>query len=197
LELFIETEKGSVRETISSSQISEITGIAAHQIRKDLAYFGEFGKRGVGYPINDLIVALKTILGSSEKWDMVLAGAGNLGKSLLCYKGFKERGFTIKGVFDNDRTKIGKKIDGIEIYNINSIKPFIKKENIKIGVIAVPAQSAQEVANHMIIGGIKSILNFAPITLKHPGYVKVNTIDISIELERLVYFLASERKIND
>ncbi len=188
-----ESENGK-KKTISSSEISELTGISAYQVRKDLAYFGEFGKRGIGYPIHDLLVALKSILGSSEKWDIVLAGAGNLGEALIRYKGFQKRGFVIKGIFDNNRSKIGKKFNGIKVRDIHSMESFLRKKNIKIGIIAVPAESAQEVANHMIAGGINSILNFAPTPLKCPKYVRVNTIDISIELERLVYFLVSEPK---
>ncbi|MDD2353759.1 MAG: redox-sensing transcriptional repressor Rex, partial [Atribacterota bacterium] len=165
------------------------------QIRRDLAYFGEFGKRGVGYPINELSAILKSILGSSKKWDIIITGAGNLGKALLSYKGFQRRGFTIKGIFDNNEAKIGEKVNNVKIYNINHMKSFIEKHNIKIGIIAVPAESAQEITDQMIAGGIRSILNFAPLTLKYPDYVRVNNIDISIELERLVYFLASERKL--
>jgi len=197
LELFAETEKGRKLTIISSSEISEITGINSNQIRKDLAYFGKFGRRGTGYPVHDLIDILKSILGSSQKWDIILVGAGNIGKALIRYRGFQKRGFTIKGIFDNNQSKIGKKIGNIEISDIKIIESFIRRRNIKIGIIAVPADAAQEVANHMIAGGIKSILNFAPITLKYPHYVKVNTIDISVELERLVYFLASEPKAND
>jgi len=197
LELFAETEKGRKLKTISSSEISEITGINSNQIRKDLAYFGKFGRRGIGYPVKDLVYSLKSILGSSRKWDIILVGAGNIGKALIRYRGFQKRGFTIKGIFDNNQSKIGKKIGNIEISDIKIIESFIRRRNIKIGIIAVPANAAQGVANHMIAGGIKSILNFAPITLKYPHYVKINTIDISVELERLVYFLASELKAND
>ncbi|MBN2395334.1 MAG: redox-sensing transcriptional repressor Rex [Candidatus Atribacteria bacterium] len=194
LELFIETEQGKTKKTISSTEISKITGINANQIRKDLAYFGEFGKRGIGYPIRDLHGTLKAILGSSRKWDIVLVGAGNLGKALVSYKGFQKRGFTIKGVFDNSRLKIGKRINGIEIYDIHSLRSFVKTNEIKVGIIAVPLKSAQKVANDMVAGGIKSILNFAPVTIKYPKGVKVNTIDISIELERLIYFLTANSK---
>ena len=196
LDLLIETDSGREKDTISSAEISKLTGgISPDQIRRDLAYFGEFGKRGVGYPINELSSILKSILGSSKKWDIIITGAGNLGKALLSYKGFQRRGFTIKGIFDNNEAKIGEKVNNVKIYNINHMKSFIEKHNIKIGIIAVPAESAQEITDQMIAGGIRSILNFAPLTLKYPDYVRVNNIDISIELERLVYFLASERKL--
>jgi len=193
LESFAESEMGQKKNTISSSEISELTGIPSNQIRKDLAYFGEFGKRGIGYAISDLISALKKILGSSKTREIVLAGVGNLGEALLRYKGFQKRGFMITDVFDNDPDKIGKKINGIIIHDINSLQSIVKKRKIKVGIITVPAQNAQVVANHMIAGGIKSILNFAPAILTYPHNIKIDTIDISIELERLVYFLTSKK----
>lgn len=192
LELLVENENGKKKEMISSSELSIITGINSHQIRKDLAYFGGFGKRGIGYPIQNLIITLKGILGSSKKWDIILAGVGNLGEALLRYKGYKKRGFNIIGAFDKNPSKVGKRINNIELYDIQYMKTFIIKRNIKIGIITVPAQAAQEVAEIMVNGGIKSILNFAPIVLKCPDYVTINTIDISIELERLVYYLSAE-----
>jgi len=197
LELLAETEKGRKLNTISSSEISEITGINSNQIRKDLAYFGKFGRRGIGYPVKDLVYSLKSILGSSRKWDIIIVGVGSLGEALLRYKGFQKRGFRIKAVFDSDISKIGKTINDIKIMNVKYMENYIKKKNIKVGIVTVPVTSAQEVVDYMVAGGIKSILNFAPITLKYPHYVKLNTIDISVELERLVYFLASGPKVND
>ena len=191
LELLTETQRGQYMTTISSPEISEITGINPNQIRKDLSYFGEFGKRGIGYPIKELLNQLKGILKSSEKWDVILVGAGKIGKALLRYRGFKKRGFHIKAVFDNKKTKIGQSIDSIKIYDVKDIKNYINKWNIKIGIVTVPAQSAQEVVDIMVAGGIKSILNMAPVCVKHPRDVIVNNIDLSIELERLVYYLSS------
>lgn len=176
--------------TISSSRLSDITGINSYQIRKDLSYFGEFGKRGIGYPVVELAYKLKEILKSNQKWALILAGAGNLGTAFLRYKGFSKRGFEIKAVFDNDILKVGKKIGHLKVQHINQMEKFLKSEKIIIGIIAVPARSAQEVADLMISGGIKSIVNFAPITLKHPKEVMIKNIDIAIELERLVYYLS-------
>jgi len=196
LDLLIETDSGREKDTISSAEISKLTGgISPDQIRRDLAYFGEFGKRGVGYPINELSAILKSILGSSKKWDIIIAGAGNLGKALLRYRGFQKRGFIIKAAFDSDDSKVGNKVNGVKIISANQMEDYIKEHNIRIGIITVPVEFAQEVADHMIAGGIVSILNFAPTTLKYPAYVKLNNIDISIELERLVYFLASIKNI--
>lgn len=197
LDLLTESDSGKNKIAISSAEISKLTAISPDQIRRDLAYFGEFGKRGVGYPVNELVAVLKAILGSSKKWDIVIIGAGNLGKALLRYEGFQKRNFIIRGIFDNNKAKIGQEIDGIRICDIKQLGPFIKDKNIKIGIIAVPAPSAQKVANYMIARGINSILNFAPTALKHPNDVRINNIDISIEMERLVYFLASDHKINN
>jgi len=177
-------------EYISSSEIAEMTGINSAQIRKDLAYFGEFGKRGLGYPVTDLSKELKKILGLDKKWSVIIAGAGNLGKALVKYKGFQKRGFIIKGIFDNNPSKISKRLGHIFIYNIKEIEKFIRTENISIGIIVVPADSAQEVADKMVLGGIKAILNFAPVHIFLPPEIKIHNVDLSIEFEGLTYYLS-------
>lgn len=189
LEKILETEGGEDLKIISSFKIAEITGINSAQIRKDLAYFGEFGKRGIGYPLIDLIRELKKILGLDKKWSVIIAGAGNLGKALVKYKGFQKRGFIIKGIFDNNPSKIGKKLDHIFIYDIKEVEKFIRMENINIGILVVPADSAQEVADKMVAGGIKAILNFAPVHILLPPEIKIHNVDLSIEFEGLTYYL--------
>ncbi len=184
------TKKGKGLEVISSFKIAEMTGINSAQIRKDLAYFGEFGKRGIGYPIIDLEKELKKILGLDKKWSVIIAGAGNLGKALIKYKGFQKKGFIIKGIFDNNPSKIGKRLGHIFIYNIKEIEKFIQAENVSIGIIVVPADSAQEVADKMIRGGIKAILNFAPIHIVLPPEIKRHNVDLSVEFEGLTYYLS-------
>lgn len=190
LEKISETEKEKELKVISSFKIAEMTGINSAQIRKDLAYFGEFGKRGIGYPVIDLGKELKKILGLDKKWPVIIAGAGNLGKALVKYKGFQKRGFIIKGIFDNNSSKIGKRLGHIFIYNIKEIKKFIQTENISIGIIVVQADSAQEVANKMVAGGIKAILNFAPVHIVLPSEIKIHNVDLSIEFEGLTYYLS-------
>lgn len=190
LEKILETEKGKDLIIISSFKIAEMTGINSAQIRKDLAYFGEFGKRGLGYPVIDLGKELKKILGLDKKWLVIIAGAGNLGKALVKYKGFQKRGFIIKGIFDNNPSKIGKRLGHIFIYNIKEIKKFIQTENVSIGIIVVQADSAQEVANKMVAGGIKAILNFAPVHIVLPPEIKIHNVDLSIEFEGLTYYLS-------
>ena len=177
-------------EVISSSEMAEITGINSAQIRKDLAYFGEFGKRGVGYSLKNLSKELKIILGLDKKWPIIIVGAGNLGQALINYKGLEKRGFVIEGIFDNSPIKIGKKLRQIIIQDVKGIENFIKKKNIKIAVLTVPAISAQEVADRMVRGGIKAILNFAPIRIILSPEVKIHNVDLSIEFEGLTYYLS-------
>ncbi len=186
----METKINNPLLTISSSRLSDITGINPYQIRKDLSYFGEFGKRGIGYPVIELAAQLKEILKSNQTWNLVLVGAGNLGTAFLRYRGFARRGFIIKAVFDNDNRKIGQKIGNMRIRHIQEMEKYLKSKKIIMGIITVPARSAQEVADLMISAGIKSILNFAPINLKHPQEIMIQNIDIAIELERLVYYLS-------
>jgi len=190
LEKILETEKGKELKIISSFKIAEMTGINSAQIRKDLAYFGEFGKRGLGYPLIDLSRELKKILGLDKKWSVIIAGAGNLGKALVKYKGFQKRGFIIKGIFDNNPSKIGKKLGHIFIYDIKEVEKFIQAENINIGILVVPADSAQEVADKMVAGGIKAILNFAPVHIVLPLEIIIHNVDLAIEFEGLTYYLS-------
>jgi len=190
LEKILETQNEEDLKIISSFKIEEMTGINSAQIRKDLAYFGEFGKRGLGYPLIDLSRELKKILGLDKKWSVIIAGAGNLGKALVKYKGFQKRGFIIKGIFDNNPSKIGKKLGHIFIYNIKEIEKIVQTENISIGIIVVPADSAQEVADKMVAGGIKAILNFAPVHIFLHPEIKIYNVDLSIEFEGLTYYLS-------
>ena len=189
LNRLLETSESRNLKTISSHKISQLTAINSTQVRKDLAYFGEFGKRGIGYPVNHLNEAIRKILGLDKKWNIIIAGAGNLGKALADYKGFKKKGFLIKGIFDIEPEKIGKNIGHILVYNIEDMQELITKWNIQIGVIAVPADAAQNIANKMVAGGVQSILNFAPVSLvTFPG-IRIKNVDLSIELEGLTYYL--------
>ncbi len=190
LEKILETQNEENLKIVPSFKIEEMTGINSAQIRKDLAYFGEFGKRGLGYPLIDLSRELKKILGLDKKWSVIIAGAGNLGKALVKYKGFQKKGFTIKGIFDNNPSKIGKKLGHIFIYDIKEIEKIIQAENINIGILVIPADSAQEVADKMVAGGIKAILNFAPVRIFLPPEIKIHNVDLSIEFEGLTYYLS-------
>ncbi|PKM82984.1 MAG: redox-sensing transcriptional repressor Rex [Firmicutes bacterium HGW-Firmicutes-14] len=180
-------KKGIV--TISSGEIAEGVGVSPAQVRKDLAYFGEFGTRGVGYNVKDLLRHTLKILGLNARWPAVVVGAGNLGSALVSYRGFRERGFDIVGVFDNDLTKIGKRLMELEVMATEKIEQIVKQHNVKIGILTVPASSAKDAANLLINAGVKAILNFAPIVLSVPADVEVRDIDLSTRLEILTFHL--------
>ena len=173
--------------SISSGEIAEGMGGTPAQVRKDLAYFGEFGTRGVGYNVKQLNQEIKNILGLSKKWNMILIGAGNLGSALSQYHGFRERGFEIKGIFDNDLNKVGLMLNGLPIYPINEMADYIEANCISIAIIAVPGDYAQDVADILVETPIKGILNFAPVVLTVPDEVEVRNVDLSVNLEVLSY----------
>lgn len=173
--------------SISSGEIAEGMGGTPAQVRKDLAYFGEFGTRGVGYNVKQLNQEIKNILGLSKKWKMILIGAGNLGSALSQYRGFRERGFEIIGVFDNDLNKVGLKLNGLPIYPVSELESYVADNDISIAIIAVPGEYAQDVADMLLETTVKGILNFAPVVLTVPEEMKVRNVDLSVNLEVLSY----------
>ncbi len=173
--------------TISSSDIAEGVGVSPAQVRKDLAYFGEFGIRGVGYNVKDLHKDILKILGLSSEWNVTLVGMGNLGLALSTYKGFKERGFIITSIFDKDPEKIGKVVDGVEVMPVEKIEEVVPKTKTQIGVITVPGVYAQEVADKLVKCGVSAILNFAPVVLNVPPEVELRNVDLSVNLEVLTF----------
>ncbi len=175
--------------TVSSGEIAEGVGVSPAQVRKDLAYFGEFGTRGVGYNVKDLMRYTLKILGLDQKWPLILVGAGNLGFALCTYKGFNDRGFSIAAVFDNDLMKIGKMIGHLEVLPMEKMPEVIEKHKVRIGIIAVPPRAAQDVAEYMVKNGLEAILNFAPITLNLPDRIEVRNVDLSVKLEILTFNL--------
>lgn len=178
-------------ETISSQALAEQFHLNAAQIRKDLAYFGEFGVRGVGYYVKDLKLHLRQILGLDRRLKVAVLGAGNLGQALADYPGFGREGFEILAMFDVDSEKIGDRSrSGVPIFDIRDIKKVAKKDRIDIGVIAVPAESAQQVLDLVVAAGIKAVLNFSPGTLKVPPGVKLKSVDLTVSLEGLSFYLA-------
>jgi redox-sensing transcriptional repressor len=181
-------------DVISSQEIASLTECSAAQIRKDLAYFGQFGRRGSGYNIEILKKELKKILGIDRNWDVALVGVGNLGSALLTYKGFKTQGFNIKYAFDNDPKKINKIKQGVKITDFRELKRIIASNNIDMAIVAVPQGVAQEVVDELVESGVKAILNFAPLRLKVPEGVELLNIDLSMGLERLTYFLQRHRR---
>jgi redox-sensing transcriptional repressor len=178
-------------KTISSKALAEQFHLNAAQIRKDLAYFGEFGVRGVGYYVKELKRHLRLILGLDRTVHVVILGAGNLGLALADYPGFRQEGFAIVGLFDTERAKIGRRSKGgVRIYNINEFRRFVKREHIDIAVVAVPAESAQTVVNQVVQAGIRAVLNFSPGALKVPPTVRLKNVDLTVSLESLSFFLA-------
>ncbi|MFY9174333.1 MAG: redox-sensing transcriptional repressor Rex [Peptococcia bacterium] len=176
--------------TVSSGQIAQSVNGSSAQVRKDLAYFGEFGTRGVGYNVKDLNQQIVKILGLTKNWNAVIVGAGNLGSALGQYKGFQERGFNVLAVFDNDINKIGLTIGGVPIYPISRLADYVQEEDVQIGIIAVPADSAQDTVDLLVDSGIKGILNFAPCVIKTPDHVEVRNVDLAVNLELLTYNMA-------
>ncbi|MGQ9532827.1 MAG: redox-sensing transcriptional repressor Rex [Desulfotomaculales bacterium] len=176
--------------TISSGEIAEGVGVSPAQVRKDLAYFGEFGTRGVGYNVKDLMRYTLKILGLTRPWTVVVVGAGNLGTALSTYKGFRDRGFYIVGVFDNDLTKIGKRIQDLEVYPLEKLPEIVGRHGVKIGILAVPAEAAQEVADLLIQNGVEALLTFGAVVLNVPEHVVVRNVDLSVKLEILTFNLS-------
>lgn len=178
-------------DTISSQALAEQFHLNAAQIRKDLAYFGEFGVRGVGYYVKDLKRHLRQILGLDRKLRVAVMGAGNLGLALADYPGFRREGFEIVALFDVADSKIGDESrSGVPIFDIRELKKVARREHIDIAVIAVPAESAQTVLELVTAAGVKAVLNFSPGTLKTPAGVKLKSVDLTVSLESLSFYLA-------
>jgi redox-sensing transcriptional repressor len=182
-------------KTISSKGLADRFHLNSAQIRKDLAYFGEFGVRGVGYTVDGLSRHLTHILGLDREHRVCIVGAGRLGTALADYYGFRKANFTVSAIFDADQKKIGKKVGDIAIFDVKNFAAVVKRDKIEVAVIAVPAQNAQNVLERVIKAGIKAVLNFAPVALKASSDVKLKTIDLTTSLESLSYFLAQPAKL--
>lgn len=174
---------------VSSQQLAERFALNSAQVRKDLAYFGQFGVRGLGYYTEGLKQNLERILGLNQTWEVALIGLGNLGSALLNYRGFQQRGFRILVVFENDPGKVGRRIGRISVYHVQKLVPVLKRRRIKMAVIAVPARAAQGVADQLVAAGINAILNFAPTQLSVPEGVKVQNVDLSVMLKTLSFYV--------
>ncbi|MBZ0300778.1 MAG: redox-sensing transcriptional repressor Rex [Anaerolineae bacterium] len=177
------------QDVTSSHELGQRLGISSAQIRKDLSHFGGFGKQGTGYQIAYLIEQLKQVLKVNREWDVALVGAGDLGHAVANYRGFSDRGFRIVCVFDSDADKIGRQIGQHVIEPFDHLKATITERNIRVAMIAVPAQNAQGVADKLIDAGVRAILNYAPISLNVPSGVYVQYIDPVVHLQRMTYYL--------
>jgi len=183
-------------KTVSSDGLAKRFHLNSAQIRKDLAYFGEFGVRGVGYYVDELREHLTKILGLNTEHCVAIIGAGRLGTALADYYGLTQTNFSVAAMFDADKEKIGQKIGDVEIFDIKDFARIAKRDKIDVAVIAVPAAVAQSVLEIITKAGIKAVMNFAPTPLKVEGDVKVKTVDLTISLESLSYFLAQPTNSN-
>jgi redox-sensing transcriptional repressor len=179
-------------ETTSSTQLGRLLGFTDAQVRKDLAYFGQFGYPGIGYRCNELIAAIKRILGTNLPWPLAIVGLGNLGRALMGYKGFQQQGFQIAAAFDVDPAKVGKSVEGISVHHLDEIQRIVAEHGIRLAIVAVPSASAQKVADALVAAGIDGILNFAPVTLNLPKQVRTVGVDLAIELEQLSFSVVNQ-----
>jgi len=177
-------------KTVSSQELAERFNLNSAQVRKDLAYFGEFGVRGIGYYVIGLKAELQKILGLDREWAVALIGFGNLGSALFHYKGFSRQGFRIAAIFDDDPAKIGRDVGGAPVLSSADLAREVKARGIQIAIVAVPPEAAQAVIDQLADAGIKAILNFAPSRLRAPRDIRLKHVDLSIELETLSFYLA-------
>ena len=190
LELALQQHK----RTLSSEQIAQENKLTAAQVRKDLSYFGAFGRRGLGYNVASLHETISRLLGLNKLWNVALVGVGNIGRALVAYDGFRQRGFHIKLLLDSDDKKIGHKIHDLTIYPLSESSLLIPRLGIKIAILAVPAEAAQHAADEMIAAGAKAILNFAPVTLQVSPGIFVRQENMAFEIESLSFLLTNEQR---
>jgi redox-sensing transcriptional repressor len=185
----LQLEEDGVR-TVSSQELAERFNLNSAQVRKDLAYFGEFGVRGIGYYVAGLKAELQRILGLDREWAVALVGFGNLGSALFHYKGFSRQGFRIAVIIDDDPAKTGREVDSVPIVSTRDMARELKARSIQVAIVAVPVESAQAVTDQLVAAGIKAVLNFAPTRLRVGREVRLKNVDLSIELETLSFYLA-------
>ncbi len=183
----LESRSAHQQETISSKGLGQALGLTDAQVRKDLAYFGQFGHPGVGYRVAELIRELRKILGTDRKWNAAVVGAGNIGRAVMAYGRFQRKGFEVVAVFDADPDIIGREIAGHRVRPMSDLTEIIAEREIRIGVLAVPAEVAQDVADELIEAGVTGILNFAPVRLDVHDAVAVTSVDFSVALEQLAF----------
>lgn len=186
----LEALQATGQTRVSSNQIATILQLRDAQVRKDLAFFGQFGHPGIGYNIDELQASIRKAIGTDRLWPIALVGIGNLGRALMRYREFDRHGFRIAAVFDSDPKKIGTTIQDYPIHAIESIGEVAVANHISLAALTVPAEVAQDVVNRLIESGIRGILNFAPVALRVPADVSVVSVDLSVQLEQLVYKVA-------
>ena len=176
-------------KVVSSQQLGQRLQMTPAQIRKDLSYFGKFGKQGRGYPISYLINQLRNVLGLEKEWNCCIIGVGRLGRAVISYPGFPPEGFNIRAAFDDDLSLVGQKVGGLDVQPIKELAKTINDKNISIGIVTVPAPNAQGVIDKMVESGLKSILNYAPVGLHIPPGVHIRHVDPLLSLQSMTYYL--------
>ncbi len=188
---FLEEFESRGLATISSDELAARGGTTSAQVRKDLSFFGSFGKRGLGYSVPELASRLRQILGLGREWKVIIIGAGKIGAALAQYRGFRQRGFQIGAVYDSDPAKIGRKIDGFTVRDTETLADENRRHPADIAVITVPAEAAQEVVDRVVAAGVRAIMNFAPVQLHVPEQVMLKTVNMAMELEGLSFALTN------
>jgi redox-sensing transcriptional repressor len=180
-------------ETVSSGELGHRLGVSAAQIRRDLSYFGEFGKQGKGYNVAYLLAQVKEILRLDQDWPVALVGLGHLGRALLHYEGLAQQGFRIEALFDHNPEKVHQRIGDLEIESMDDLPTILAQRGIKMAIMAVPARGAQEAADALVAAGVGAILNYAPITVHVPAHVRIRHIDPIVALQSMTYYLGTEQ----
>ena len=188
---FLEELEGRSQSTISSDELAKLGGTTSAQVRKDLSFFGSFGKRGLGYSVPELSGRLRQILGLGREWRVIIIGAGKIGAALAQYRGFAQRGFTVTSVYDSDPAKVGKKWDAHVVKDVALLEKEVPRDRPDIAVLATPAEHAQNMVDRLVKLGIKGILNFAPVQLQVPSEVAIKTVNMAMELEGLSFALVN------
>ena len=188
---FLEEFEEQGIDTVSSEALAARGGTTSAQVRKDLSFFGSFGKRGLGYPVPELVTRLRDILGLKRRYRVALVGAGKIGSALVQYRGFRQRGFDIASIFDVDPEKIGKRWNGLTIHDVAELERVLAVDPVDMVVVVTPAEAAQPLADRLVRLGVKAILNFAPVQLNVPDDVTVKTVNLSLELEALSFALSN------
>lgn len=180
------------KKTISSSKLGRRLGITDAQVRKDFAYFGQFGYPGIGYRCEELVLEIRHILGTDRTWPVALIGCGNLGQALLGYRGFGKQGFQVKLAFDIDPAIVGQTFEGLTVIHLDQLSRLVQEKDVRLAILAVPAKAANQAVDAIVEAGITGILNFAPVTLNLPKSVSVVGVDLAMELEQLAFAVVKQ-----
>lgn len=184
------------QQTASSDELAHLCGTTPAQVRKDLSFFGSFGKRGLGYPVHELTAHLREILGLEREWKVIIVGAGKIGAALANYRGFRQRGFTIVGVYDNDPNKVGQPWGEAIVRPMDELTRDVAREDASIAVLAIPSEDAQAVVDLVVNAGVRAILNFAPAQITVPPHVSLKSVNMAMELEGLSFALTNGNDVS-